>query len=44
MGTLDVGHPAFTATGFDISADGHTIVYTRVDSLQSDVMLVENFH
>ena len=44
MGTLDIGPPALAGTGFDVSPDGHTLVYTRVDSLQSDVMLVENFH
>ena len=44
MGTLDIGPPALAGTGFDVSPDGHTLVYTRVDSLQSDVTLVENFH
>jgi len=39
LGTL-----AFVATGFDIASDGKFIVYTRVDSLDSDIMLVENFH
>jgi hypothetical protein len=41
---LDVGPLAFVATGFDVTADGKSIVYTRVDSLDSDIMLVENFH
>jgi Tol biopolymer transport system component/predicted Ser/Thr protein kinase len=44
VGTLDIGPLAFVATGFDVTADGKSIVYTRVDSLDSDIMLVENFH
>lgn len=44
LGTLDVGPFAYVATGFDIAADGKSIIYTRVDSLDSDIMLVENFH
>jgi Tol biopolymer transport system component len=43
-GRLDVGPVAFVALGFDVTADGKSIVYTRVDSLDSDIMLVENFH
>jgi hypothetical protein len=44
MGTIDEGPPARAAGGFDVSLDGHTIVFTRVDSFESDIMLVENFH
>jgi len=44
LGTLNVGPLARAAMGFDISADGRTFFYTRVDSLDSDIMLVENFH
>jgi len=44
LGTLNIGPPARDAMGFDISADGRTLLYTRVDSLDSDIMLVENFH
>src|SRR5262249_48033677 len=44
LGVLDIGAPAKTATGFDVSPDGRTIIYTRVDALESDIMLVENFH
>jgi hypothetical protein len=40
---LDIGAPAKTATGFDVSPDGRMIIYTRVDALESDIMLVENF-
>ena len=44
LGVVDTGPPAFVAAGFDISPDGRTIIYSRVDSLESDIMLVENFH
>src|ERR1700674_1491076 len=30
----DTGPPANVATGFDVSPDGHTIIYSRVDSLE----------
>jgi len=30
--------------GMDISRDGKWIIYTRVDSVQDDIMVVENFH
>ena len=43
LGVLDIGAPAKTATGFDVSPDGRMIIYTRVDALESDIMLVENF-
>jgi hypothetical protein len=44
LGTLNFGPAARAAMGFDISADGRTLFYTRVDSLESDIMLVEDFH
>jgi eukaryotic-like serine/threonine-protein kinase len=44
LGVLDIGPRANTARGFDVSPDGRTIIYTRVDALESDIMLVENFH
>ena len=44
LGSVDVGPSAFTATGFDITPDGKSIIYARVDSLDSDIMLIENFH
>ncbi|HKR83208.1 MAG TPA: hypothetical protein VJS37_03480, partial [Terriglobales bacterium] len=44
LGMLDVGPLAFTAMGFDVTPDGKSIIYTRTDSLDSDIMLVENFH
>jgi Tol biopolymer transport system component len=44
LGFLDVGPFAFVGTGFDIAPDGHSIIYTRTDSLDSDIMLVEDFH
>jgi Tol biopolymer transport system component/predicted Ser/Thr protein kinase len=41
---LDIG-PRFQASpGLDFSRDGHWLLYTRADSIQSDIMLVENFH
>ena len=44
LGVLDIGPPAKAAPGFDVSPDGRRIIYTRVDALESDIMLVENFH
>jgi hypothetical protein len=44
LGTLDVGPLAFVAVGFDIASDGKSIIYTRVDSVDSDIVLIENFH
>lgn len=42
--TLPVGARPNAATGFDVSPDRRWLIYTRVDSMQSDIMLVENFH
>ena len=44
LGTLDVGPPARAANRFVVSPDGNRVIYTRVDSIDSDIMLVENFH
>jgi hypothetical protein len=44
LGTLEVDPPANAATGFDVSLDGRAFIYTRVDALESDIMLVEDFH
>lgn len=44
LGTLDIGPSARANRGFDVSPDGREILYTRVDSIESDIMLVENFH
>jgi hypothetical protein len=43
VGTVDVGPAARAAMGFSISPDRHWAIYTRVDSMDSDIMLVENF-
>jgi serine/threonine protein kinase len=40
---LDVGPQVDESLGVDASPDGHWMVYTRADSVQSDIMLVENF-
>lgn len=42
--TLPIGAPPHAASGFDVSADRSWLIYTRVDSMQSDIMLVDNFH
>jgi eukaryotic-like serine/threonine-protein kinase len=44
LGGLDVGPTARSAKGFDVSPDERSIIYTRVDAFDSDIMLVENFH
>jgi Tol biopolymer transport system component len=41
---VDFGPQVGASLGIDVSADGRWLVYTRADSTQSDVMLVENFH
>ena len=40
---LDVGVRADISYGMDVSPDGRWVIYTRVDSVQDDIMLVENF-
>jgi eukaryotic-like serine/threonine-protein kinase len=42
-GMLDVGPFARAAGGYDVSPDRRWMIYTRVDSLESDIMLVEDF-
>jgi Tol biopolymer transport system component len=41
---VDLGPEIGPALGIDVSADGSWLVYTRADSTQSDVMVIENFH
>jgi Tol biopolymer transport system component/serine/threonine protein kinase len=43
FGTADLGPLKLAGDGFDISSDGQWVVYLRVDELDSDIMLVENF-
>jgi hypothetical protein len=41
---LDIGTAFLIAgSGIDVSPDGRWLVYTRADSVQSDIMMVENF-
>jgi hypothetical protein len=40
---LDIGHPVGPITTFDVSPDGQWILFKRVDQVESDIMLVENF-
>lgn len=40
---LDVGYRADVEMGVTFSPDGKWVVYTKTDSLQSDLMMVENF-
>jgi serine/threonine protein kinase/WD40 repeat protein len=41
---LDVGLGAITSVGIDVSPDGLWLIYVRVDSAESDILMVENFH
>jgi Tol biopolymer transport system component len=41
---LDIGPLVAASSGIDVSPDGRWLVFTRVDSVQSDLMMVENFH
>jgi len=42
---LDIGSAGnIWDTGLDVSPDGRWLVYTRADSVESDIMMVENFH
>ena len=41
---LDIGPPVGAGRGIDLSPDGRWLLYTRADSVESDIVLVENFH
>jgi serine/threonine protein kinase len=41
---VDVGPQIGISTGMDVLPDGRWLIYTRADSVESDIMLVENFH
>lgn len=41
--SIELGYLVPGAEGFDISPDDRSILFTRVDEVQSDIMLVENF-
>jgi Tol biopolymer transport system component len=40
---LDIGPPVGAPRGIDVSPDGRWALYTRADSIVSDILLVENF-
>jgi Tol biopolymer transport system component/predicted Ser/Thr protein kinase len=40
----DMASESLSDLGMDVSPDGRWVVYSRIDSSQSDIMLVENFH
>ncbi len=42
LGTVGPGYSG--PSGFAVSPDGKWVLYTRVDQLDSDIVLVENFH
>ena len=41
--SMDLGYLVPHATTFDVSPDGQWILFERVDQVESDIMLVENF-
>ena len=41
---MDIGPLVGAARGIDVSPDGRWLVYTRGDSVENDIMMVENFH
>ena len=43
ISSVDLGYSIPGPQSFDISADGQWILFTRVDQIDSDIMLVENF-
>ena len=42
FGSVDLGKEG-SFGNFDVSPDGRWVIYPRVDTLNSDIMLVENF-
>jgi len=42
--TLDIGPPFGAARGMVVSLDGQWVAYVRADSIENDIMMVENFH
>jgi eukaryotic-like serine/threonine-protein kinase len=43
LSTVDTGYSVPGPRGFAVSPDGKWVLYTRVDQLDSDIVLVENF-
>ena len=41
---LEKGPTAPGAPGFDVSHDGQWIIFRRADSIENDIMSLENFH
>ena len=44
FGTVERGPLVPGVVAFDISPDGRWVLYSRVEALNTDIMLVENFH
>jgi hypothetical protein len=42
--TVDLGPRAPAGEMFSVSPNAKWILYSRVDQIESDIMLVENFH
>ena len=42
--TVDLGPRAPASEMFTVSPDAKWILYSRVDQIESDIMLVQNFH
>jgi Tol biopolymer transport system component/DNA-binding winged helix-turn-helix (wHTH) protein len=40
---LNVGPSAGPFRGFDVTPDGQWLLYTRIDSMESNIMMIENF-
>jgi hypothetical protein len=40
---LDAGPLVGVPYGMDVSLDGRWLLYTRADSVESDIMIIENF-